>query len=838
MKKIISAILSFALCIPLAACGTGGTGGGTGGEGGSGHTHHWTWTGDETHHWKICDGCDETIDRGVHIDANADSMCDDCEREISIKQDDPVEDPPQKDPQEDPGHEHDYTWHFDDSEHWLECTCGDTKDRGPHSFGTDYTCACGAVTDAPAQSGQDTKSYYLVGAFGGLMNWETVREEKWRFNRLKDVDDQGLTVYVKEMDFYDTYKFKVVNDAATDDFYQGSFGFSAVRGGSGAQNFVDSNGHGSILISNGHEGTYKLTLHTNPTDATAGYLDIDYVRPLAEQPEPPHEHSFSLGWTSDAAYHWHAALCGHSVTSGREQHTFLDGVCTVCGYGNPPKEDPPIGGGDGGGGGDVGGETGDFEFGDSVSYQNDAFYKDYSAEDKELYYTLWKETTSISLQVDITPTELNYLNDQTGGSDEVRNTYRKCNLTITVNGKDYYYEEVGIRMRGNTSRKTFCNPDGTIYYLTHFRFSLSETFDGEEYAAGKWGDDNYHDWTNDPAGRAERKDRSFATMEKFYYKWNKNYDQTYIREIYANRMFQAYGILAPHITLTQFCVKQASGMESLGVGNFYETVDKAFIKRNFDKENKGGDLYKCAYTANGPANLTSMQGVGEYDGATYELKTNTDPLEFNNHKYLQAFISMLNSNQNTFTQQLESMIDMDYFTRFEAVNYLAGNPDCIRNNANNYYLYFTPAGKAYIIPYDYDRCFGINTDWNPSHSGMTDTNPYSSETPNGGCSNPLYTKTIFYGGIKKYQTMYKDWLQKILDGKWFTYENFKPIYDSYKNTYNSLTTPSRNVHLNLDTSRFYFSEEGTNNFGSTENISMKDYIEAKRRTLLNLINGI
>ena len=95
---------------------------------------------------------------------------------------------------------------------------------------------------------------------------------------------------------------------------------------------------------------------------------------------------------------------------------------------------------------------------------------------------------------------------------------------------------------------------------------------------------------------------------------------------------------------------------------------------------------------------------------------------------------MLNASGSSadFKTKFRSYIDMDYFARFEAVNYLLGNPDCIRNHANNYYLYFTPAdekGKftAYIIPYDYDRCLGVNYDWNPAQS-MVKFGPYTKES--------------------------------------------------------------------------------------------------------------
>ena len=626
--------------------------------------------------------------------------------------------------------------------------------------------------EQPEMKEFDTKNYYLVGNF---TNWESKYSQEMKFSKLSQQDGDGFTVYVKEIGLKEGNQFKIVNDGDPSQFYSNEMNFHSLKGGNAAEYFYCESNHANIGLSEGCEGTYTITLHTNPEEPSESYFVID----------------------------------SESVTP-------------------PPVDDDDFGE-------DI------YEFGDEISKQNTAFYKDYTEEAKALYYTLWEETTSVSIKVDIEPGELIKINEAFNSGDVVKQeTYRKCNLTVTVNGTDYYYEEVGIRMRGNTSRRSFCDDDGRIYAYVHYRFSLSETFDGEEYEGDAWGSDILHDWSGDTAGRKERKNRSFATMEKFYYKWNKNYDQTYIREIYANRMFQSYGILAPHITLTQLSIEQNGKMESLGIGNLYETVDKQFIKRNFDKANKGGDLYKCTF-ASAPADLSSATGYGIGDEYVYALKTNDDPTDkdFNNHKYLLAFIETLRENDRTaFAQKLESVMDIHYFTRFEAVNYAAGNPDCIRNNFNNYYLYFTPAGKAYIIPYDYDRCFGINKDWNPSGNGMTQAKPYDTKSlgANRLNSNPLYTKTILSGGIAKYRNLYKNKLRLVFDGEWMKYDNFLPIYNAYKATYNALTTPSKTIKdscgNNVDWSRLSFSEDGTDEFGSYNlNISMRDYLIAKRKTL-------
>ncbi len=482
-------------------------------------------------------------------------------------------------------------------------------------------------------------------------------------------------------------------------------------------------------------------------------------------------------------------------------------------------------------------------FGDEYSALNEDFYSDYSAEEKELYYSLWDSEVKIGLYVDIAPYELSKIDeaydDYRNGNTYKADTYRKCNLTITVNGKEYYYEEVGIRMRGNTSRREFCNENGNIFDFVHFRFSLSETFDGEEYEAGSWGQEIYHEWSDKDARKA-RKNRSFATMEKFYYKWNKNYDNSYIREIYANKTFSAFGILAPHITLANLNLLQNGTMENMGVGGLYETIDKSFIERNFGSDTKGGDLYKCTYKAD----FTSATNYGVETPTqrfAYTLKTNNDRSdpEYKHNKDFKNFISVLSKSVNAtdFESALEEVVDMDYFARFEAVNYLMGNPDCIRNNCNNFYLYFTPQGKSYLIPYDYDRCLGINQDWNPSSNGMIYEAPFSTTTPNGSVSNPLYLKTILNAQKFAYRSIYAQKLREVLQSEWFYYTNFEGYYLNYKENYQALAMPSNNICAyirdRISVDRFFFSDGGAskNEYSSTnKNISTKDYMEIKRQT--------
>ncbi len=486
-------------------------------------------------------------------------------------------------------------------------------------------------------------------------------------------------------------------------------------------------------------------------------------------------------------------------------------------------------------------ELSELKFGDEISAANDNFYKKYSAEEKQLYYELWDADSRVGLKIDISASELYaielaYRNYSSTGNSTQSDVYRKCNLTVTVNGVDYYFEEVGVRMRGNTSRRSFCDESGKIFDYVHLRFSFNETFDEGEYAEGGCAHELFHDWSGDEEGREARDDRTFATMKKMYYKWNKNYDQSYVREIFCNETFAACGVLAPHITLTQIQIKQGQQFENLGVGTLYETVDKQFIKRNFAKEYTGGDLYKCTY----PANLTSIDGRGVETPTqrfTYSLKTNDDRTaeDYNHHKYLIALIETLKSAKTTdedFREKIEKVVDMDHFARFEAVNYLMGNPDCIRNNSNNYYIYFTPQGVAYLIPYDYDRCLGINVDWNPTGNGCTTLLPYSTKAAVGNTVNPLYTKTILNGGLPYYKQLYKSKLTTLLGSDYFTTSSFESLYNHYKANYKRVAMPSAAIIdqcKNLRAAALSFSLEGTAALSGTDgNIAATRYIELKR----------
>ena len=56
---------------------------------------------------------------------------------------------------------------------------------------------------------------------------------------------------------------------------------------------------------------------------------------IPDQPEEPHEHTYSKEWSKDAEKHWHAATCEHTeLRSDEAEHTYVKDVC-ICGQAEP-----------------------------------------------------------------------------------------------------------------------------------------------------------------------------------------------------------------------------------------------------------------------------------------------------------------------------------------------------------------------------------------------------------------------------------------------------------------------------------------------------------------------
>lgn len=455
---------------------------------------------------------------------------------------------------------------------------------------------------------------------------------------------------------------------------------------------------------------------------------------------------------------------------------------------------------------------------------------DYPEEDLAIFNALFDPENHIEIKLDISDSELaklqqDYNKYSSFGSKSP--IYRMADMVITITTPDggsstWTIEQVGVRMKGNTSRTDFYSDSDGMYNLIHFKVSFQETFDDEEY----YGKDALV-WSNS-ADRKARKKRTFATLEKMDLRWNRNDDTTYIRENYAYELYREFGVLAPHTNLCSVDI----GRDHAGVWVLYEPVDDIFLEKNLPASALGGDLYKLGWTYEG-ATFTSFSSYGVEDEDAgkfyvYDLKTNK---KTSTHQSLKNLINTLKSSAAT-KSSIETLVDMESFIYYCAVSYMIGNPDDLRNNYNNAYIYFrADTGKMIVIPYDMDRGLGVNT-WNPYGDGMTKDSPFSKKNVTGDQRSPLFLKTVCEGGY--FVNEYIEALKAVDGSAMLTKDEFEKNFNLAASLYSSDATPSK-TYYNASNYKFRFDINRTCDPGESKNMSFADYISAKRATLYKYI---
>ena len=371
-------------------------------------------------------------------------------------------------------------------------------------------------------------------------------------------------------------------------------------------------------------------------------------------------------------------------------------------------------------------------------------------------------SSSLNVQLHMSDAAMSFISNYQNTKGKYADAYIPADMTITLGNKSYYYEEVGVRQKGNFSRTSFYS-GGEIDNPVHFKVSFKATFDDDMY------DDEplqqFKKVWNDTNSRKERKKRNFEGFEKLDFKYlPRNNGQCLGREIYAYKAFEEAGIFAPKARTCTFSFGDESYFSA--TYEMIETIDKAFFTRRLGKDLAKGDLYKCVYNVSGKADFSRNGAVEKtvVDGRTvgqrmpngkigvedayhqyfpsYQLKTNDDLGEGADFSKMSNLINTL---WNCLYAQgskaeLESAIDVDQFLKFSAISYLMGNPDDQRYNNNNYYIYFMPDnGKAIFLPYDWD--WSLGADWESSDR-MAVIDPFSTWTLDNEGVNNLYRATF------------------------------------------------------------------------------------------------
>lgn len=495
---------------------------------------------------------------------------------------------------------------------------------------------------------------------------------------------------------------------------------------------------------------------------------------------------------------------------------------------------------------------------DDSIYEKDAYKKinlkapDFTtrkinSKEEVTFEDLFNLGNKVSIEINVSDKELEKIQRdyETGYKSEIYRIADSVKISLTNYGNTFTWEfdQVGIRQKGNTSRKDVFR-DGKIDGLNHFKLSFDETFDDSE----KYGNEAL-DWTGKEADKVLREERDFLGLPGIDIKWNKNEDASHIREIYSSYLYDAAGLMSNSIGLTEMTINQKDKNRKydFGLCTLFEPTGKAFIKDElkrgpyvntgtWDEEKAGqyglagakyGDFYKSSWgvgdgRVDNGADLTKNSisgkrvGIGNISGSyipAYERKTNKND-EYNDQQ-LKTLINTIDSGNYA---SIEKVMDLEYFAISEACNYFIGNPDDLRNNNNNYTIYIRRTdGKGIIIPIDNDRCFGITKDWDPSGNGMTDKSVFSTNPAAGVKMNPLHLKTILASSSNASKAIYLNYVKAIKESSWMTYETFKNFYDIAYATYGNSSTEDSFGN------RFEFNVGGSNG-----NWGFKDYIEKKK----------
>ncbi len=451
-------------------------------------------------------------------------------------------------------------------------------------------------------------------------------------------------------------------------------------------------------------------------------------------------------------------------------------------------------------------------------------YSSYETTDED-YDIFFAPTTKIDIELTVTQDNLSLVQEYGLSDDERTEIYLPASILIQVTAddyrRDYYFAEVGVRMKGNTSREDFVD-DGHIYALTHYKVAFDEFVE----------------------------DQRFLGMEKFDLKWNRNLDHTNMRLPYAYKMFQHFIGMASGATLASFDITQTgsngTNTTHMGVYNVIEAIDKRLIKRFYDGDDDEGNLYKVTYNNRGPADFlmsgavtqsgstySAIPGgkIGIEDNAvyytpTYDLKTNKKSPDYSD---MATLIGRINSttdyDSSTMADILDQLIDLDRFLLLEAVAYFMGNPDDLRNDYNNAYVYFVPSsGQAVFMPYDFDRAFGVNGNWDPTGNSMTEVGPYSDDAEGyWGDSyniNPLYRATVMSTAHPALRSQYTDYLLDVYESEWLDYDFFSIMYNQYKANYVDEVIPDNGMAY------VPFTRAET----TERNWTMANYLAAKKQT--------
>jgi len=275
---------------------------------------------------------------------------------------------------------------------------------------------------------------------------------------------------------------------------------------------------------------------------------------------------------------------------------------------------------------------------------------------------------------------------------------------------DETVENVGLRLRGNTSRTAA---------KKSFKLSFNTFVPG----------------------------RQFHDVDKLNLNGEHN-DPSIVRSKLCWDLYQRVGMVAPRAAHARLTING----EYFGLYVSVEHVDDEFLENHLD--DPAGNLWKCLW----PADLVWLGADPELykftsgDRRAYELTTNEG---LDDYAALARLIGVLHATPDgQLADSLETLLDAPGVLRAFAVDVLTGDWDDYWFLKNNYYLYHEPGRDRFrYIPYDYDNTFGI--DWFGVDWATIDAYDFGSSEP-----RPLADRLL---ADDQFRNLFSRYLQFISD---------------------------------------------------------------------------
>ncbi len=317
--------------------------------------------------------------------------------------------------------------------------------------------------------------------------------------------------------------------------------------------------------------------------------------------------------------------------------------------------------------------------------------------------------------------------------------YVMAAATFVKDGETTVIDSVGLRLKGNTSRRRpegghgqMHQRDNTDWHHAHFGVNLR-----------KYVDDDAH---------------TIQGVRKIHLKWFKD-DPAYVREVFCYELFKRAGVwtaLRDNYCRLWIHVEGDSREAYYGVYELMEPIDKRYLKDRKDRFGASdGYLWKCR---NAAAGLNNPGGDIWYDDDSddrhaYTLETQTSEFDNARAQLIDFMNKLSNLSDSEFYTWIQEVTDVDLLLRTYAVNVAVGMWDDYWNNANNYYIYFngkeTSGYQFFFIPYDYDNTLGTSL-----RCGVQDDAGRHNPLQWGNDNNRLIARILKFSDFKAKYVLY------------------------------------------------------------------------------------